>query len=132
MTCTYYDREWRDAFAAFLACCGFPGITIASLADQGLVVSETSLMDYGWAMTDELTRRSVSAIASAAPGADAVVVTGAGTRTLHLLRDLEQQAGCPVVAADTSLYWAAARHVGLELDPAMASLATLQLPEPAA
>ncbi len=122
-TCTYYNSDWRDAFAAFLACCGFGDIPIQTLVEQGLVESDDSLMSYGWRMSDDLTRRSVEAIAEAAPDADAIVLTGSGARTLHLLQQLETLAGRPVIAADTALYWAAARQLDLQLCPAMASLA---------
>ncbi len=122
-TCTYYNDAWRDAFAAFLGHCGFGEVPTQTLVEQGLVENNTSLMAYGWRMSDDLVRRSVTAIATSAPDADAIVITGSGARTLHLLQELETIAGRPVVAADTALYWAAARALDLELDPAMASLA---------
>jgi hypothetical protein len=64
--------------------------------------------DYGWSMTPELTRKSVGFVADAAPDAEAIVVTGAGTR--------------PIVAADTVLYWAIARELGLSLRPILGAL----------
>ena len=124
-TCTYYNSEWRDAFAVFLAACGFADVPLQTLVDQQLVENEASLMSYGWRMSDDMIRQTVVAIAEFAPAADAIVVTGAGARTLRLLAELETLAGRPVVAADTALYWAAARQLGLDLDPAMASLADL-------
>ena len=124
-TCTYYNGAWRDAFADFLAACGFDDVPTQTLVEQGLVESNDALMSWGWRMSDDLVRQSVEAIAEAFPQADAIVITGSGARTLNLLAELETLAGRPVVAADTALYWAAASKLGLELDPAMASLANL-------
>ena len=81
--------------------------------------------DYGWSMTHELTTRSALHVAEAAPEAEAIVITGAGTRTLDLLVDLEQETGRPIVAADTILYWAIARELGLSLRPIMGNLSKL-------
>ena len=123
--CTYYESGWRDAFAAFLRICGFEIILASNLADQGLAPPNAKMADYGWAMTDDLARRSILSVAQQAPTADAVVVTGAGTRTLRILAELEGRIERPIVAADTALYWAAASELNLTLTPKMGSLAKL-------
>jgi len=125
LNCTYYEREWRDSFETFLKMCIFDVCHASTLADQGLVPPDTRMEDIGWAMTDDLTRRSILAAAKASPEADAIVVTGAGTRTLSLLADLESRIHRPIIAADTVLYWAIARSLHLTLKPAMGSLETL-------
>ena len=122
---TYYEADWRDAFSAFLRMCGFDTIHASTLADQGLVPADTRMADYGWSMTPELTRRSVRLTAEAAPQAEAIVVTGAGTRTLALLEAMEADSGRPVIAADTVLYWAIARELGLTLRSKMGKLARI-------
>ncbi len=120
---TYYEADWRDGFSAFLRMCGFDTILASTLADQGLVPVDARMADYGWSMTPELTRRSVRLTAAAAPQAEAIVVTGAGARTLALLEAMESEADRPVIAADTVLYWAIARKLGLTLRPQMGMLA---------
>ena len=125
VTATYYEADWRDSFRAFLRVCGFEPIHVSTLADQGLVAAHARMTDYGWSMTPELTQRSVRAVAEAAPQAEAIVVTGAGTRTLALLAALESQTARPVIAADTVLYWAIARKLNLALKPEMGALARL-------
>ena len=124
--CTYYDGPWRDAFAAFLGLCGFEVVHASNLADQDLAAKVGSVDDYGWSMTKELTRRSLRIVGHACPEAEAIAVTGAGARTLSLLAEAEKGLGRPVVAADTALYWAAARELGLTLLPFMGSLARAQ------
>lgn len=120
--CTYYESGWRDGFASFLRFCGFETLHVSTLADQGLAANDSKMADYGWSMTHELTRKSILAVAEDAPNADAIVVTGAGTRTLEVLSDLESKIKRPIVAADTILYWAIATELNLTLKPEMGSL----------
>ncbi len=122
---TYYEANWRDGFSAFLRMCGFDTIHASTLADQGLVSADARMTDYGWSMTPELTLGSVRRTAEAAPQAEAIVVTGAGTRTLTLLNVMEAEIDRPVIAADTVLYWAIARKLGLTHKPQMGTLARL-------
>ncbi len=122
LNCTYYESGWRDTFANFLSICGFNTIHASTLSDQGLIAADPKMADYGWAMTHELTTKSILAVAEASPSAEAIVVTGAGTRTLKILSDLESEIKRPIVAADTVLYWAIAKILGLTLKPEMGSL----------
>lgn len=125
VNCTYYETGWRDGFASFLRMCGFDTIHVSTLSDQGLTESTAKMEDYGWSMTPELASRSILAVAKASPDAEAIVVTGAGTRTLDILNDMELQTKRPIIAADTILYWAIARELSLTLMPIMGSLAKL-------
>ena len=122
LNCTYYESDWRDSFANFLSICGFETVHVSTLADQGLTAVGSKMVDYGWAMTHELTSKSILAVADASPSAEAIVVTGAGTRTLKILSDLESEIKRPIVAADTILYWAIAKELDLTLKPEMGSL----------
>lgn len=126
VNCTYYEAEWRDGFAAFLKMCGFDITHVSTLSDQGLTESNAKMEDYGWSMKDELTSRSILTVAEASPDAEAIVVTGAGTRTLNILSDIESRIKRPIVAADTVVYWAIARKLNLTLKPVMGSLAKLE------
>ncbi|MGD9331419.1 MAG: hypothetical protein PVJ53_08905 [Desulfobacterales bacterium] len=125
VNCTYYDADWRDGFAAFLRRCAFDPVHVSTMQDQGLVPSGAGVHAYGWSMTPELTVRSMQAVARAAPDAEAIVVTGAGTRTLEMLCALEAETNRAVIAADTILYWAIARTLNLTLKPVMGSLRQL-------
>lgn len=124
VNCTYYDAEWSKEFVAFLEDCGFTIVHNSTLAEQRLGSIE-SITDYGWAMTDDLTKKSIKTVAKIAPEAEAIVVTGAGARTFNILTECEQDTGRPVIAADTALYWDIARTVGLSLTSSMGHLATL-------
>ena len=124
--CTYDERDWRDGFSVFLSLCGFEVMHASTLSDQGLTDSSAKMEDYGWFMTPELTRASILSVAKASPDAEAIVVTGAGTRTLEVLCELEAEINRPIIAADTILYWAIANRLGLTLKPVMGSLSKLR------
>jgi maleate isomerase len=117
LACTYYPDDWRDAWADFARTCGFEAVYARSLQDEGIVPSTADMADLGWSMTDDLTHAAVRAAADSAPEAEAIAVTGAGTRTVPLLAELEAEIGRPVVGADTALYWATARTLGLAIKP---------------
>ena len=125
VNCTYYESDWRDGFSAFLRLCGFNTIHVSTLTDQGLIEPAAKMEDYGWSMTPELASKSIRAVAEASPDAEAIVVTGAGTRTLDILAHMEAQTKRPIIAADTILYWAIARELDLTLLPVMGSLSNL-------
>jgi len=125
VNCTYYESDWRDGFSAFLRLCGFDIIHVSTLAEQGLIAPSTKMEDIGWSMTPELSSKSILFAAEASPDAEAIVVTGAGTRTLDILVDMEAQTKRPIIAADTILYWAIARELDLTLLPVMGSLSNL-------
>jgi len=117
VNCTYYDNIWRDGFSYFMNICGFEVVHVSSLSDQGVASPETKIEDFGWSMTNELTSNSIISSAEAASNAEAIVVTGAGARTLDIISELETKTKRPIVAADTALYWAIARELGLTLKP---------------
>lgn len=121
--CTYYDSAWRNAFGRFMEMCGFELAGLSNLSDQGLADPGISITDYGWSMTRDLSEKSILAAAQAAPEAEAVVVTGAGVRTFDLLSAMEKKIDRPIIAADTILYWAVAKKLGLTLNPEMGSWA---------
>ncbi len=125
VNCTYYESDWRDGFASFLRICGFDAIHASTLSDQGLTEPNAKMEDYGWSMTPELASRSILAVAKASPDAEAIVVTGAGTRTLDILTAMEHETKRPIIAADTILYWAIARELDLTLKPVMGTWAEL-------
>ena len=125
LNCTYYEKDWRDSFSSFLKICGFDIVHASTLQDQGLAEANSKITDRGWTTTQELTSNSILAVAENSPTAEAIVVTGAGTRTLKILSSLESETNRPIIAADTVLYWAIAKNLGLTLKPEMGSLADL-------
>ncbi len=115
LACTYYDSTWEDGWRSFIGCCGFQTVHAANLLDQGLVASSNPVEEHGFDMSTQLACESIRRVIDSAPGAQAVVVTGSGTRTLGLIAELEEYADRPVVGADTALYWAVARELRLDV-----------------
>lgn len=113
---TYYPNDWRDAWRRFVALCGFEVTYCESMADQGLVESITDTDDYGWRTGPDLIGAAVAS-ATAAGQSDAIVVTGAGSRTSPIVAELERIAGRPVIGSDTALFWSLARAADLALKP---------------
>ena len=108
-----------------MTACGFQVVHASHLIGQGLVDPDASFGELGWSMNDALTSRSVLRVAELAPDAEAIVVTGAGARTLNILSGLEEKTERPIVAADTALYWAIAREMKLTLKSGMGKLSRL-------
>ena len=101
---TYYDDTWRDRWAEFVARAGFSVTRAASMADLRIVEPPLDAADpTHWAPTPEQLEASVSGVLTGTP-ADAVVVSGAGARTLALDVRLRKVAGVPVIGSDTALY----------------------------
>ena len=122
LACTYYDRTWSDAWAAFVRGCGFEPASVTTMADQGLVEAGDTLETQGFSMTADLAEKTIEATAHDAPDADAVVVTGTGTRTLTVAPVMEMSLGKPLVGSDTVTYWMAAQWLGLALGDALGRL----------
>lgn len=117
LACTYYDDEWKASWRRFIEACGFDVVYAATMTNQGIVETDDPFEDYGWSIAPELTRACIAKTGEDAPGAEAIVVTGAGNRTVGVLPELEALTGKAIVAADTAPYWAAARVLDLPLVP---------------
>ena len=119
VNCTYYDLSWKKDFSGFLELCGFNVLHSSNLTEQKLVGEEEDVFEYAWKLTPNMVKDSVYAVKKAAPEAEAMVITGTGARTLEILCELEAIAQCPVIPADTVLYWISARYLNLTLNSKM-------------
>ena len=86
------------------------------MIDQGIypdidALAESERVTF-WDYPVSDATRSLLAAHRAAPAADAIVVTGAGIRTLDCIDAVETMTGKPIVASDVSLYWAMLRALG--------------------
>lgn len=111
----YYDPRWQAAWARILDDTEFDVLAMQSLDQQGLSEPITDIFSKGWSMNDHLILSCAAHISKAAPKADVVVMTGAGSRTVALVARLEEACGVPVIASDTASYWALAKAVGVRL-----------------
>jgi maleate isomerase len=113
---TYYSEDWTSRWARYVQASGVDVVAAQNLAGQGLMPQHDDAADRAyWAPTAEQIAESVRRIAAAAPEAEAIAISGAGTRTLTLIHALEAETGRPVFGSDTALYWAGAKTAGVEL-----------------
>jgi maleate cis-trans isomerase len=113
----YYTQEWKDAWSAIVASGGFDIQAMKSMDEQGLVPTDGNIDDHGWIMKPKNIIASAVKVAQECPDAQAVVITGAGARTMTLTPEIEKQTGLPVLASDTALFWAMAKELGVPLKP---------------
>lgn len=104
LACTYYITEWRDRWSDFVTASGIEVVAAQTMADQGIMNPHGSDDTDYWAPTAGQIVESVAMLADANPAVEAIVITGAGSRT-HSIRDkLLTLTDAEVIGADTSLY----------------------------
>lgn len=122
---TYNSSAWTNLFTSFMEMCGFEVVHASNFYQQGLAkpINEyneeehfryADLADPVGEML-ALLKASVQSVKERASGYEAIAIVGTGTRTLNVLCELETIAQCPVIPADTSVYWWAAQHLNLKL-----------------
>ncbi len=102
---TAYSKVVNDKLVELL---NFHGFEVGALASFGIT-------EFGGA-TSRKTDGEIIALAGEAhdqvPGADAVVISCGGLRTLGVARPLEERRGLPVVSSTPAAFWAAVRLAG--------------------
>ena len=100
LAATYYDRDWCERWERFVAHQGFDVANCSSMADLGIVSSPLVATDEThWAPLPDRIEATVTGVLRLG-AADAVVVSGAGARTLTCHDRLVAAAGVPVVSSD--------------------------------
>lgn len=116
LACTYYSDIWRDRWANFMNESGFDVAVAQTMSDQGLRPPLQQAEDH-WYPSADLITESVRRLVGEHANTDAIVVTGAGARTLACHDALQAIAAQPVIGADTALYWALAAAASVKLVP---------------
>ena len=99
-----------------------------NFVDLGLMATQEEVNDRHWCFPEHFAVESVVRTAERAPDAEVIVINGmpnfrrdddgtdmAGVaeRCLHHIEAMEAAVGKPVVASDTTLYWALFRELGV-------------------
>lgn len=117
LVCTYYSDDWMGRWARFVRASGLDVVAAQNLAGQGLMPSHgDDNRDY-WAPSAQQICASVRRLADEAPAAQAIAISGAGSRTLSLIGALEGETERPIFGSDTALYRALAIAAGVRLKP---------------
>ena len=102
---TAYNEEVNARLRAFLVEHGFEPLVIQGLGIEAMTdiarVTQDDLVSFG------------ARVHESAPGADALVVSCGGFRTLEIIAPLEARTGVPVISSMPHGLWAGARLVGL-------------------
>lgn len=109
----YYSPEWKTMFTEFLRAGGYFIEAFQTFVEQGLFADQASVSARHYRFSEDEVLASLSRTRAAAPAAEAMIVVGTGIRTAHRVDRLERELGLPLVPADTSLYRAVARRLGL-------------------
>ena len=117
LAATYYDAEWCERWERFVAAAGYAVTSCSSMADLGIVDGPLDAADEThWTPSSGQIEATVLGVLHSAP-ADAVVVSGAGARTLDRYDRLCDRAGVPVVSVDLALYRSVILSLGLTSGP---------------
>jgi maleate isomerase len=108
LACTYYPPKLRDLWSGFVTSSGIEVVTAQTMVEQGILRPDAG----HWAPSAEQIVRSVSLIAETVPSADAIVITGAASRTMSILGKLQSLTGVRVIGSDTALYFELASELG--------------------
>ena len=137
ITTTFYSQTWNKRFTDFMELCGFNVIHASNFYQQGLVKQinpEDAEEHFRYTDLDNpvealanLIKASVQSVKEKAPDCEAIAIVGTGARTLDILLSLEAITQCPVVPADTSVYWWVAQQLNLTLLPTMGRFRDLSL-----
>ena len=129
ITSTFYSPVWNQHFASFMGMCGFEIAHASNFYQQGLaqpINAEDEEEHFRYAglaqPVDEMSnliKASVQSVKGKVSDCEAIAIVGTGARTLDILCDLEAIAQCPVIPADTAVYWWAAQRLNLTLLPIM-------------
>jgi maleate cis-trans isomerase len=125
LACTYYSDDWMGRWARFVGASGLNVVAAQNLAGQGLMPRHGGDNRDYWAPTPEQICASVHRIANDAPIAQAIAISGAGSRTLSLISALEDEIDRPVFGSDTALYRALAKAADVRLTPEILGAITI-------
>ena len=118
----YYWPDWRDGLARFLGSAGLDVQYAGNFVDLGMLETQEDCNARHWCFPESFAVEPVVRTAERAPDADIIVINGMpnfrnddgiAERALHHIEAMEAAVGKPVIASDTTLYWALFRTLGV-------------------
>jgi maleate cis-trans isomerase len=109
----YYSPEWKAMFTAFLQAGAYRIDAFQTFVEQGLFPDQASVTARSYQFSGDEVLASLRLTRAAAPGAEALLITGTGIRTLEWFEAVQDELGLPLVAADDSLRRTVGRRFGL-------------------
>ncbi len=118
----YYWSDWRDGLAGFLKSGGLDVQFAGNFVDLGMIENQEDCNARHWCFPESFAVESVVRTAERAPDAEVIVINGMpnfrnadgiAERSLHHIEAMEAAVGKPVIASDTTLYWAMFTTLGV-------------------
>ncbi len=119
----YYWPDWRDGLARFLRSADLDVRYAGNFVDLGMLPNQEDCNNRHWCFPESFAVESVVRTAERAPDADIIVINGMpnfrrdddgiAERALHHIEAMEAAVGKPVIASDTTLYWAMFKEIGV-------------------
>ncbi len=109
----YYSPAWKAMFTSFLQHGDYHIEAFQTFVEQCLFPDQTSVSARKYQFSEDEVLASLRCTRAAAPDAEAMIIVGTGIRTAHWIERLERDLGLPLAPADSSLYRAVARWLGL-------------------
>jgi maleate cis-trans isomerase len=109
----YYSPEWKTMFTEFLQRGEYRIEAFQTFVEQGLFPDQATVAARRYQFHRDEVLASLRRTRAAAPGAEVMLITGTGIRTLGWLGALQLELGLPLIAADDSLRRAVGRQFGL-------------------
>ena len=104
VACTYYNDDLAQKYTDFIEDAGIKVHSMVNWVTQGIFPTQehVDLSRGVYRMSQVYDAAKMSANNS--PGADCIVISGGGVRTLDLLEVLEQDIGKPVITSDSAMF----------------------------
>ncbi len=115
LACTYYSGTWKTNWRRFIESCGFEAVA-HNFTDDGIMPANAPMSAEFWSPGPDRITDSVRNLRARVENLDAIVISGAGARTLGLAETLRDETGVAVFGSDTALYWAIAGELGLDCE----------------
>ncbi len=118
----YYWPDWRDGLARFLASADLDVRYAGNFVDLGVFETQEWVNDQHWIFPEEAAVESVVRTAEKAPDAEVILINGmpnfrgadgVARRAVSHIDAMEAAVGKPVIASDTTLYWAIFKTLGI-------------------
>lgn len=110
----YYNETWKRWYHTFLTNAGYEVETMQTFMDQGLFFKSQDEVDARlWQFSVEEVTTSVRRTRQIVKKTQAILISGAGIRSLQWIEALQAENPIPLVSADHALYKAVCAACGL-------------------
>lgn len=104
LVCPYYNDHWFHEFKKSLTGFGYQIVGQSNFVDEGIIGTQEEVDRRAYDFSIDEVIKVLRRGAEKFDDYDAIVISGAGVRTLGWLEELEAEIGKPIISADGALY----------------------------